>query len=240
MATLLVPLNAQKWGGESGGRLWKLYSVNASTGFLSYYGDLSQHDASPLDKLKYESRPAVGLTMTKHFFNAFGVSGQLMLGQLHGSNSNEEFNASILEYNLHLRADLVGLIFSAREHRLGFSPYAGMGQFIFKTRTTTFGMEMENTSEVRSRVPEFVYFAGATLSCKLPANLAVTADLSLRQCRNDKLDGLVKNDDFDYYSYMSFGLTYRINSIVRQPVKNKARLAHNEPFLSNKKRIRSH
>lgn len=220
--------------------IWRLYSINANIGALSYFGDLSRYDTEPLKKLRHESRPAFSVTMTKYILNKFGVSGQVLFGQLKGAGSTQEFSSSILEYNLHLRADLVRLIFPAREHRIGFSPYAGIGQFIFNTTTTAIKDDVSTTSKVQSRVPEFVYFAGGSLSYKLPANLAVTADLALRQCRNDKLDGVIKNDNFDYYSYFSFGVSYRINSITRQPVKNKARLAHNEPFLSHKKRIRSY
>jgi hypothetical protein len=231
---------AQKWEGDRKVGLWKLYSINANAGFLSYFGDLSQYDTDPLNKLKHESNPAFSVIVTKHILNKFGISGQILYGRLEGSNPQQQFNTSILEYNLHVRTDLVNLVFSGKEHRIGFSPYAGIGQFIFTTQTTSYRNELATTSEIRSRVPEFVYFAGAGLSCKLPHNLAATADLSLRQCRNDKLDGLVKNDNYDYYSYLNLGLTYRISSIARQPLKNKARLAHNEQFLSHKKRIRNY
>ena len=239
---LLLSLStmSQKWGGDTKGGFWKLYSINANAGVLSYFGDLSQYDADPVNKLKHESQPAFSLIATKHILNKFGLSGQVLFGKLEGSNVKQHFSTNILEYNLHLRTDLVRLIFAKKEHRVGFSPYAGIGQFIFTTRSTSYGNELVTTDEIRSRVPEFVYFAGAGLSCKMPYNLALTADLSLRQCRNDKLDGLVKNDNFDYYSYLNAGVTYNINSIIRQPVKNKARLAHNEPFLSHKKRIRGY
>lgn len=231
---------AQKWEGDRKVGLWKLYSINANAGVLSYFGDLSQYDTDPLNKLKHESNPAFSVIVTKHILDKFGISGQILYGKLEGSNPQQQFNTSIFEYNLHIRTDLVNLIFSGKEHRIGFSPYAGIGQFIFNTQTTSYRDELATTSEIRSRVPEFVYFAGAGMSCKLPYNLAATADLSLRQCRNDKLDGLVKNDNFDYYSYLNLGLTYRISSITRQPLKNKARLAHNEHFLSHKKRIRNY
>ena len=54
----------------------------------------------------------------------------------------------------------------------------------------------------------------------------------MRQCRNDRLDDYVKNDDFDYYSYLSIGISYYINTFKKAPLKNKARLANNN-FLFN-------
>jgi len=236
----ITQVAAQKWGGEQPPGIWKRYSVNANVGLLSYFGDLSYYDTDPVNKLKNESRPAFSVILTKHILNHFGISGQILYGQLEGSNSTQHFHTKILEYNLHLRAELVGLIFTKKEHRIGFSPYAGVGQFVFNTHTTSFRNELVTSDDIRSRVPEFVYFAGAGISYKLPANFSVTADMSIRQCRNDKLDGLVKNDNFDYYSYLQVGVTYRIQSIARQPLKNKARLAHNEQFLSHRKRIRSY
>ncbi len=229
---------AQKWGGDLNGGVWRMYSVSVNAGVMSYFGDLSIYDSDPLNKLRYESRPAFGVIATKEVLNAFGISGQVLYGQLEGGTERQDFSSRILEYNLHLRSDLVRLIFRSREHRLGFTPYAGIGQFIFRTRTTTFSDEQAQKKEVSSRVPEFVYFAGAGLSYRLPRNLALSADMGLRQCRNDKLDGLVKNDNFDYYTYLSAGLTYHIGSIARQPLKNKSRLAHSETFLPKKKRIR--
>ena len=240
MLFIKVFVQAQKWGGDYKGGIWRMYSINANAGVMSYFGDLSQYDTDLLNKLRHESRPSFGFTVTKDIRNLFGISGQVLCGQLQGSNARQNFTSNILEYNLHLRTELIHLIFRQKEHRIGFSPYAGIGQFIFRTETTTYSNELTDRKEISSRVPEFVYFAGAGLSYKLPHELALTADLGLRQCRNDKLDGLVKNDNFDYYTYLSVGLTYHISSISRHPLKNKARLAHNERFLAHRKRVRAY
>ena len=232
-------LDAQRWGGDQKGGFWRYYSVGVNAGILSYFGDLSQYDSDPANKLRYESKPGLSVIATKHILHKFGVSGQILYGKLQGAGSKQSFSTSLLEYNLHLRTDLVGLIFPGKNHRFGFEPYAGIGQFIFNSTTTSYRNELATKEEIRSRVPEFVYFAGAGVTYNLPASLSISADMGLRQCRNDKLDGLVKNDNFDYYTYLSIGITYHISSLARQPMKNKARLAHNETFLSHRKRIRT-
>jgi hypothetical protein len=75
-------------------------------------------------------------------------------------------------------------------------------------------------------VPEFVFFFGGEMYYNVNSNFGITVDLSLRQCRNDRLDDFVKNDDFDYYSYLSIGINYYLKTLKRIPLKNKAKLAN--------------
>ena len=82
-----------------------------------------------------------------------------------------------------------------------------------------------------SRVPEFVYFFGGGFYYNLSDNFGVTADLSIRRCQNDKLDVEDKNGDFDYYSYLGVGIIYYLQGFKKAPVKNKARIAHNNKRL---------
>jgi hypothetical protein len=76
-----------------------------------------------------------------------------------------------------------------------------------------------------------VYFFGGGFYYNINDNTGITLDLSIRQCQNDKLDNEYKNNNYDYYSYLGIGIIYYLQSFKRGPVKNKARIAHNNKKL---------
>jgi hypothetical protein len=218
---------SQKWGGAESTGLFTSWSVNINGGLTSYFGDLSLHDLDVGAKIKTESGPALSLILTKSIFkDAIGLSGQILTGKLEGRKNNISFTAELVEYNVQARIDFVDLIMSKRNHAFGIVGYAGAGQFLFKTKKVVIEERTAQFFEHDARVPEFVFFFGGGLYYKVNSNFGITADLALRQCENDRLDDFVKNDDYDYYSYVSIGLSYYINTFKRSPLKNKARLAN--------------
>ncbi len=222
---------SQAWGGTQINGLLTNWTVNINAGFTSYFGDLSLHDLNIGAKLEKESGSAFGLIITKNIFrDAIGLSGQLIAGNLQGRKDEISFSAKLLEYNLHARIDFVDLWMLRKNHAMGVVGFAGIGQFIFETKKVESNEGFDLTYDHASRVPEFVFFFGGGVYYKLNSNIGITADLALRQCQNDRLDDYVKNDDFDYYSYLSVGVSYYINSIKRAPLKNKARIA-NSSFM---------
>jgi hypothetical protein len=213
--------------------IWKVWTLDANAGALSFYGDLSSNDASFIDKLKYESRPALSFILTRHFNRLFGISGQFLLGQLHGNKENASFGAALVEYNLGLKFNLFNLFYPENKGNFGITGQAGLGQFIFSSEKTTFREGGNEITTHQSRVPEFVYFIGAGAFLKTNDRFGFTMNMSLRQCQNDQLDVLTTNNDYDYYSYLSAGVTYYFDSIKSKPLKNKARLAHTNVKLKS-------
>jgi hypothetical protein len=219
---------SQDWGGLKPNGFWNHWSINANVGLTSYFGDLSYHDSDISGKLTYESGPAIGIMATKHFNKLFGVSGEIIYGNLEGGNNkNISFKTELLEYNIQARLDFIRLMFPNRSSKFGIEGHAGFGQFLFKSTKYELKGEIENTMVHEARVPEFVYFYGAGMHYHISSNFAITMEMSLHHAQNDKLDNLVKNNDFDYYNYLSIGVTYYIDSFKSAPLKNKARLAHN-------------
>ncbi len=226
---LIVPtgLYSQDWGGLKANGFRDHWSVNVNAGMTSYFGDLSYHDSDISRKLTYESGPAFGLMVTKHFSKLFGVSGELIYGNLQGGNNkNISFKTNLLEYNIQAKMDFLHLIFPQRQLQFGIEAHAGFGQFLFKSTTYELKGESSTSYIHETGVPEFVYFYGAGIHYHIGENFALTAEMSLHHAQNDKLDNLVKNNDFDYYSYLSIGFTYYINSFKSTPLRNKARVAH--------------
>jgi len=214
---ITVSTQAQRWGGHKKAGLWDDWSINGSIGLTSFFGDLSLYDSDIVSKLTLESGPGLSGVLTKYVKGKkIGLSGQVLYGGFQGeSTSGSTFEASIIEFNFQLRLQLINLISPYNVSKFGLEAYAGIGQFLFKA-TKWEVVEGETQSYTHNTgVPEFVYFAGLAMNYEVMKNLALTADMSLRQAQNDMLDAKTNNDDFDYYSYISIGVTYHIQSFKK-------------------------
>ena len=223
---LFQNVSSQNWDGRIN-NIWSMWTINANTGLTSYYGDLSIYDYTVSDKLLYESGPAAGIILTKQFNKAVGISGQILAGKLKGSKGYFSFKSNLFEYNLHIRVNLINAFFSKKLTKFGIIGYAGIGQFLFKTTSYEKYEDYIKTEIHDTGVPEFIFFYGAGICYNVTNKFRITADMSLRHCQNDKLDNVVINHDYDYYTYTNIGITYKINSFIKPPPRNKARIAHN-------------
>jgi hypothetical protein len=221
----------QAWGGrKTKASFWDNWAINLNGGLTSFYGDLSTFDSEIIDKLMKESGPAFGGILSKYILsNKIGFSGQLLYGNLQGANTNNTFSfeASFIEYNFHSRFNLVNLISRRYNPKFGFELYGGIGQFIFQA--TRYDSELVQIGNENTGTPEFVYFFGAGISYKVIDKLAITVDMAMRQAQNDKLDDFIKNDNFDYYSYINIGVTYHIESIIKSNSKRGGRSIYRAP-----------
>jgi len=220
-------VKAQKWGGNDvGSRFIKNWSINANIGYTSYFGDMSYYDNDVVEKLASESGLAYGVMLTKDVTKWLGLSGQLFYGNLKGGNSNITFQTDLLEYNLQARIDFINLFWPDNRSNFGIVGNVGVGQLLFNATTFEFNEGPPIIKEHKTAVPEFVYSFGAGVYYKVTQRIAITADLNLHQLQNDKLDNLVKNDDFDYYTYLSIGITYYLSGAFKKAPTSAARIAH--------------
>ncbi len=194
---------------------WYDWSANLSAGFTSYYGDLSQYDIGYLNKLMYESKPAVAFKLTKQIMkNRFGVSGQLLWGGFKSNYKPEHiFETTIFEYNIQASANIMNIINPYDNPDFGITVFAGAGQFLFGNSVYSFNDGLELKSTGGSRVPEFVYFFGAGFYQRISDSFDFTIDLSIRQAQNDNLDSYIAHGDFDYYSFLSVGITFKMDNL---------------------------
>lgn len=215
-------LDAQSsWGGKRQSGFLDSWAINANLGVSSFFGDLSTFDTEISKKLTKESGPAYGLIATKYFFSdKIGISGQLLFGSLKGANStnNISFEATFAEYNLHARFNLINIFSPYNMSKIGLELFGGLGQFKFKTTQWDRSKEELEVNIHDTGTPEFVYFFGTGMFYKVSEKIRITADFSMRQAQNDKLDDLTKNDNNDYYSYVSIGFTYYIYSFKKTSV----------------------
>jgi hypothetical protein len=206
--------NSQGWGGRWKPGFWDKWSVNVNGGLTSFFGDLSLYDTDIADKLTKESGPAFGMLLSKNLAGKFDITGQLLYGTLKGQNSTTVFNANVIEYNVQGRVFFIDLFSPDNYSNFDVYGYVGAGQFRFKSEQ----YKIENPSEKSiedTGTPEFVYFFGFGLEYKFMEKFGMTVDMGMRQAQNDKLDDLVKNKNYDYYSYLSIGFTYYIESFKK-------------------------
>ena len=207
---------AQGWGSRRKPGLWDNWSINLNAGLSSFFGDLSKFDSEIMEKLSQESGPAFSGILTKHIGPKIGISGQLFYGGLKGENNSKvSFEASVIEYNAHVRVNIINLLSPNNISKMGIEFYGGIGQFIFKTTKYDLRNNETKINVKNTGTPEFVYFFGTGLSYSITEKIAVTADVAIRQAKNDYLDDFVKNNNNDYYSYICLGLTYNIDSVKK-------------------------
>ena len=206
-------MQAQAWGGRRKPTIWDNWSLNVNGGLTSFFGDLSIYDSDIMQKLSKESGPAMGLIISKYFNDKIGISGQFLMGGLKGEDvRGTSFESSFYEYNFHVRVELINTIFPNNMTNFGMNLYGGIGQFVFKTTKWQNVDGQEEVFTKDTRTPEFVYFFGTGFQYTFKDKYGINLDVALRQARNDYLDYEVKNGNNDYYTHLSLGLTYYIQS----------------------------
>jgi len=209
---------AQGWGGKKKTQIWDDWSISVNAGLTSFFGDLSKFDSEIMEKLTQESGPAFSGILAKQLGKnkKFSIGGQLLYGGLKGENNSKvSFQATVIEYNFQGRVNVINLISPHNRSKMGIELFGGAGQFMFKT-TKYDRRNNEDIVKIKDTgTPEFQYFFGAGLFYKVLDNIAVTLDVAMRQAQNDYLDDFVKNNNYDYYTYLSIGGTYYIDSFKK-------------------------
>lgn len=204
---LPVLVFTQVYSKSKSNNVLKNWAFEGQAGIFSYFGDLSIYDGDIVNKLIEESGPAGGLALTKYFGNYFGVSGEMIFGQIKATKNSTKFESNILEFNAQVQFDLIKLIFYQRTSNFALLLSGGIGNIFFNSTLNT-GSESEDYS---TEVPEFIYFFGGRLEYHLSKTLKLGAGISIKQLQNDKLDVTVKNSNYDYYSYVNIAVAYKLN-----------------------------
>lgn len=227
-------VHAQEWGGEEDRSIWANWAFGVNGGITSYFGDLSIFDSEIIQKFSFESNTALSILFSKSLIpNKLSVTGQLLEGNLKARKNAVSFRSILFEYNLHLRLDVLGLWLNDKPHKFGIVGYGGMGQFFFATNKYLFTEGLTENESYKTGVPEFVFFFGGSVYYKVSPKVSISADLSLHQCRTDRLDNHVRRNNFDYFSFMNAGIAYQVKSLKKPPLRNKARIANTSFQFSN-------
>lgn len=183
------------------------WAFEGQVGVFSYFGDLSIYDGDIVNKMSNESGPAFGLSVTKYFGKSFAASGEMIFGQVKAEKNNTSFSSNIIEYNAQVQFDLMKIFFYERKSNFGLILSGGIGNILFSSTKKSDSI----TEEYSTRVPEFLYFFGGKLEYHPSKVIKLGIGISIKQLQNDKLDLTSLNSNFDYYSYVNFGVAYKLN-----------------------------
>jgi len=216
---------SQNWGGNKSISFRDMWSVNLNVGQTSYFGDLSVHDEDPVGKILNESGFGFGMQITKHLNSVFGLSGQLLFGNIKGQKQTLSFKTKLMEYSFQGRMNLVNLMSDTKDHKINLIVFAGFGQFLFNARLWEHDGDGGDDYDEIANVPEFVIYVGSGICYKISENIGATANMAVRQSQNDKLENYQKGDDYDYYTYISVGITYFVKTLGKKTNWRKATIA---------------
>lgn len=208
----------------------KHWSLGANVGRTAFFGDVSLYDEEFNEKMTKEGAWAFTGVISKQLTPVFGISGQLLVGQLSGSNSKSYFVADIIEYSGHITIDFVNILIPDNDASL--HPYAklGMGQFMFSTNLIFNDANVANL-KTESKTPEFTFIFGAGAYYRISNSFNINIEMTGRNMNNDQLDGSTNNKkDNDYYSYLSMGIIYNINNVPRD-TRYYRRLGMKSPLI---------
>jgi len=213
--------------------LLKNWSVNVNAGQTSFFGEVSLYDDELSEKLSNEGSWAYGFILSRQMTPVFGLSGQMIWGTLKGANTRSRFKAEIMEYSLNTTINLVNLLIPDNDARFFLYGKLGAGQFRFKS-TLVFDDPEKPEIYVESDKPEFLYLIGGGAFYKFNHSFEVNIEATARLVNNDKLDGSNNGKgDNDYYSYISLGITYKINNRPRDTRYYK-KLGMKSPLIRRK------
>jgi len=219
--------NPDEWSGPQETALLRNWSINLNMGFTSFFGDLSQYDLSPVNKIQYESKPAYGLKLSKQM-KSFSISGQVLYGGFKSDYKPEHsFETRIVEYSVQAGLNFSSLVYPREVLKYGLDFYVGLGQFIFNTSVDGILDGQQLPDAYSTGIPEFVYFFGIELFVNLSDHFKFTTNLSIRQAQNDNIDKYIAHDDFDYYSLLNVGISYSFGKLYK-PLKDEPRQGINK------------
>jgi len=202
------------------------FSIKASPGALSYYGDLSTDNLNLPKRVVTGSKFGIGAGIMKQFTPFFGVQAQFLAGNLYTSAPDNTFFAGALsEFSLSARFDPIRLL-KGKSFRL--SPYLALGVGSFSFRSVrremgtnvvllpSFGYENDGVTNSKKQTAMSLPIT-IGLSYTILPNLQVELEHALRLTNTDLLDCFkgpgTKND---LYSLTSLGLRY---TIAKKPAK---------------------
>jgi len=116
-----------------------------------------------------------------------------------------------MEYTFNANLNFVNLLLPHNNANFFLYCKAGFGQFVFSSELDFKDPEQDDIS-INTGTPELVLNSGIGAFYRISPSFDAMAEGSLKLSSNDKLDGSSNKKDEDYYTYISIGITYRINN----------------------------
>lgn len=189
----------------------KKWTFNVNAGLCSYYGSFSEYKADPIRKFLNESRPGIGVSLSKHISPIIQVRGDFLTGGLASEkrDSSEYYQGSFLEFNVQGRLNVINVLLGEQEDRKAHA-YLLLGAGM-----TVINSQFHNMKNDEGIIPDepqkitssrFVLPFGIAFDLKVGKNLDLTLDVTRRLVKTQIL-----GTDFDYYNYTAIGLSYNFD-----------------------------
>ena len=199
------------------------WSIGFDEGATLLFGDNKAFDFKNL-------RPQIGIFGGYTFAKHFTAYGRLSAGTVRGELENvfRVENASFIQFDVNIAADLVSLIAGYNPDRLvGLIPHVGFGQMHYQARTIVggqtykYGYNDEGTTVkgkgIAGRKVVFEIPMGIQFEFNLNRNCALFFDVTTTRTDTDWLDGYATGDHYDWYSAASVGFKYKFRKADPKP-----------------------
>jgi len=195
--------------------------IGANGGATSFFGDLSVYDSKPIDKLSEESDLAYSIFIGKQVSPVFAIKLGYLSGNLKGRNEAFQmyFNNSFHEIYLTTDISFFRILFPYNNSPIDFYATGGIGsleshavkrQIIDNAIVEEQELNFFNTESISNST---VIKAGIGFNYKMGDKWNAGTEVVVMLSGNDLLDAQMGNTGInDYYSYISVGLSYLINS----------------------------
>ena len=166
-------------------------------------------------------RPEIGIhggyTFAKHFTAYLRLSAGTLKGKLDNTFTVE--NASFINYDINLGADLVSLIFGYNPDRVfGLIPHVGFGQMQYQARVNyqgnTIKVGYDDVEEGKGngfggRKVVWEVPMGLQFEFNINRNIALYLDVMTTYSDTDRLDGVASGKHYDWFSAGLVGFRYK-------------------------------
>lgn len=199
--------------------------VGVSPGIVSYFGDLSQYDYNPVNKIIYESGPAISLNVGKKLTNYLEVGILAILGKVSGSRDDWdiEFLNRFNEYGIYTEVSLANIIKPRRRSRIDYGITANYS--LMNWRSVSYrisdqgiilahGLDTDGNKSGEGQTTNYFgagYYVGFALNSHFTIRLSQTMQI-LNTDHFDSWEGVSNSDLNDRILRSGIGLIFNINS----------------------------
>ena len=201
------------------------WSVNLNIGVTSFFGDLSVFDFNIVKKISNESKFGGGIILGKEISPVISFNSQFLYGDLKGTkeSSNIYFKANIIEGSLNGQINITQIIFPRNKYRK-INIFGNWGIGLVSIKSKLFDLKtdslMHSFGYGRNTI-ESILPIGFKLSYRISELYDLVFNFSNRRVDTDKLDSQTGNDNRDFYSYVSIGITYKFQNNSKKGFYNK-------------------
>jgi len=209
---------------HKGGGIWRHYYVNANAGANLFFGDVSNYNGDPFNKLVKESSFAYSATAGKWITEWLAAQATFNMGQLRGANNalDAEFKNHYYYYTGEFIVNLNQLVYPLdKQTDFYLQAKLGFGLIRFNSELTSLTSKkplhiIGENSAFGERVTEWIVPIGIGGVYNIDEHYSILFDLLYQYVNSDKLDTRVEEsinnmNQLDSFFLLSVGIKYTFN-----------------------------